>query len=301
MLSWENAIKDLTIHLRLERGMSPHTLEAYLSDIQRYRIFGEETLLLTFPTEIIQAQIEQFLFFLAEDCFLSERSLARNIASIRTFHQFLLAERYSTFDPTEQIESPKFAQKLPVVLNMPEIEAIFAAINVAKPAGIRNRAMLELLYSSGLRVSELTNLTYNNLYLAEGFVKVRGKGGKERLVPMGDYAVQYLQEYWAGVRAEKVPKRGFENHVFLNPSGKSFSRISVFNVVKKLCVLAGISKNVSPHTFRHSFATHLVEGGADLRAVQEMLGHESITTTEIYTHLDSEHLRVVFTQFHPRK
>lgn len=301
MISWENAIKDLTIHLRIERAMSAHTLSAYFSDIQRYRIFCEETLSLRFPTEIAPQQIEHFLSFLIEDCFLSERTLARNIASIRTFHQFLLAERYSTFDPTEHIESPKFAQKLPVVLNIPEIDALFAAIDLSKATGIRNRAMLELLYSSGLRVSELTNLTYNHLYLAEGFVRILGKGNKERLVPMGDYAVQYLQSYWTGVRAEKVAKRGFENHVFLNPSGKSFSRISIFNLVKKLCLAAGIGKNVSPHTFRHSFATHLVEGGADLRAVQEMLGHESITTTEIYTHLDSEHLRVVFTQFHPRK
>ncbi len=301
MITWENAIKDLKIHLRIERAMSVHTLDAYLSDIQRYKVFGQETLLLTSPTQIVQEQIEQFLYFLIEDCFLSERTLARNVASIRTFHQFLLAEKYTTFDPTEHIESPKFTQKLPIVLNMPEIEALFAAIDLQKPAGIRNRAMLELLYSSGLRVSELTNLTYNHLHLTEGFVRVLGKGNRERLVPVGDYAVQYLQRYWAEVRAAKMPQRGFENHVFLNPSGKSFSRISIFNLVKKLCVLAGIEKNVSPHTFRHSFATHLVEGGADLRAVQEMLGHESITTTEIYTHLDSEHLRVVFTQFHPRK
>lgn len=301
MITWENAIKDLKIHLRLERAMSVHTLDAYLSDIQRYKVFGEETLSFASPLFITQEHIEQFLYFLIEDCFLSERTLARNIASIRTFHQFLLAEKYATFDPTEHIESPKFTQKLPVVLNTHEIETLFAAINLQKPAGIRNRAILELLYSSGLRVSELTNLTYNHLHLTEGFVRVLGKGNRERLVPIGDYAVQYLQQYWTEVRAAKMPQRGFENHVFLNPSGKSFSRISIFNLVKKLCLAAGIEKNVSPHTFRHSFATHLVEGGADLRAVQEMLGHESITTTEIYTHLDSEHLRVVFTQFHPRK
>jgi len=194
-----------------------------------------------------------------------------------------------------------FGAYLPTVLSVEEIDSIFACIPLQRPVGIRNRAMIELLYASGLRVSELVNLTFQQILFDEGFLRVTGKGKKERFVPTGEPALEYLNQYIAEVRGLKPVQRGNEAFVFLNPSGKKISRISVFKIVKNLCLTAGIMKNVSPHTFRHSFATHLVEGGADLRAVQEMLGHESITTTEIYTHLDSQYLREVITLYHPRK
>lgn len=301
MITWKEAIKEFELHLKLERGMSAHTLAAYLHDIERYHTYFTLQQPTHSPSDVTVDGLRDFMHFLSETCFIGERSLARNISAIRTFHVFLFSEEYIPEDTTQSFENPKFTSKLPTVLHPEEVEAIFQAIDTKKKNGLRNRAMLELLYSSGLRVSELCGVVFSHIYMEEGFLRVIGKGNKERLVPIGEPALRYLELYREKVRNQAKVQRGFEDYVFLNPSGKPLSRSFVFKVIQALCLKAGITKNVSPHTFRHSFATHLVEGGADLRAVQEMLGHESITTTEIYTHLDSEHLRVVFTQFHPRK
>lgn len=300
-MTWEEAYKEYELFLSLERGVSIHSLQGYLHDVLRYKTFALHQLDIASPSEMTSADLRLFFPFLADDCFLSERSIARNLAAIRSFHRFLFTEQFCESDPTEEIETPSFAAYLPTVLSIEEIELIFEKINISKPTGIRNRAMLELLYSSGLRVSELVNLSFQQIYFEEGFLRISGKGNKERFVPTGEPAIMYLKAYIDQVRSQKNVQRGHESYLFLNPSGKKLSRISVFTIIKQLCLAAGISKNVSPHTFRHSFATHLVEGGADLRAVQEMLGHESITTTEIYTHLDSHYLREVFTLYHPRK
>lgn len=287
--------------LRMERALASHSLSAYIHDVERHAEYCSKTLEIMFPDEVTQEHILRFMVFLSDDCFLSERSIARNISSVKAFYDFLTQEQYLAYSPAAETGTPRFLSYLPVVLSTEEIEAVFEIIPLKKDTGIRNRAMLELLYSSGLRVSELTQLTYSQIYFKEEFLRITGKGNKERYVPVGEPALEFLQQYWTEVRVKKTPKPGYESFVFLNPSGKSLSRIAVFKIVKKLCALAGITKNVSPHTFRHSFATHLVEGGADLRAVQEMLGHESIITTEIYTHLDTNYLREIISIYHPRR
>ncbi len=300
-ITWEYAIKEFEMYLRMERAMSSHSLAAYMHDIERHSVYCSSEQRLIYPSEVTQEHILRFMVFLSEDCFLSERSIARNISSVKSFYDFLAQEQYIEFSPASETGTPKFLAYLPVVLSIEEIDTIFETISLKKDTGIRNRAMLELLYSSGLRVSELTQLTYSQIYFQEGFLKITGKGNKERYVPVGEPALEYLHQYWTEVRSKKTIKHGYEPFVFLNPSGKSISRISVFKIVKKLCIQAGITKNVSPHTFRHSFATHLVEGGADLRSVQEMLGHESIITTEIYTHLDTSYLQEIISIYHPRR
>lgn len=295
---WATALAEFEVYLALEKANSPHTKTAYLHDLRRYQQYFEQQQL---DISAIQTEhIRTFAHFLVEDCYLSLRSLARNLAAIRALHQFLFMEQFLAHDPSEEIESPKFAAHLPVVLSIEEVEQIFSVIPKEQKHALRNIALLELLYSSGLRVSELIQLKFQDLHLEEGFLRVLGKGNKERYVPVGAPAVEAVRRY---VEARGIGKIavGYEAYLFLNPSGKRLSRISVFKLVKKLCAVAGIQKNISPHTFRHSFATHLVEGGADLRAVQEMLGHESITTTEIYTHLDSTYLREVIALYHPRK
>lgn len=231
---------------------------------------------------------------------MSAYSQARILSGIKSFYKFLLFEEEITTDPTELIEGPKIGRKLPDTLSYPEIESLLNAIDLSRPDGARNRAMLEVLYSSGLRVSELVDLKRNNVYYDIGFLRVIGKGNKERLVPIGRDALKYLKIYIDEVRVQIPVKKGFEADVFLNSRGSRISRVSVFTMIKTLAQKVGIKKIISPHTFRHSFATHLIEGGADLRAVQEMLGHQSITTTEIYTHLDRDYLRQVITEFHPR-
>jgi len=300
LLTWEQAIEEFELFLKIERGSAKNTTNSYLADIERYRHFCMEVLAILAPENVKLEHIRAFLVFLSEDCFLAERSLARNISAIRAFHQFLLHEQFCTDDPTSDIESPKFMEKLPVILSNEEMEAIFKAAKTTKKTALRNQAILELLYSSGLRVSELVHLQLNNIFFEEEFLQVAGKRNRERLVPVGKPALDCLLEYLQNVRAKQKVKRGFEQYAFLNPSGAALSRISIFKIVKQICLAAGITKNVSPHTFRHSFATHLVEGGADLRAVQEMLGHESITTTEIYTHLDAKYLREIIQIYHPR-
>lgn len=300
-MKWKPTIREYKHWLKVEKGLSLNTFSSYVHDLDRYQWFMEEQLKLLNPLKVETNDIREFIQFLVTDAFLNENSLTRNISSLRSFHRFLLQEDYCDKDPTELLDTPKLIRKLPVYLSVTEIDSLFAAIDMSTPHGTRNRAMLELLYSSGLRVSELVNLELSMLYMDEGFVRVFGKGSKERLVPLGKSAkkhiVQYL-EYRHGL-SQKVQK-GEEDVLFLNRRGKRLTRVYVFMVIKELVKEAGIAKTVSPHTFRHSFATHLLEGGADLRAVQEMLGHASITTTEIYLHLDRDYLRQVHKEFHPR-
>lgn len=284
----------------MEKGLAGNTCENYLRDIDRYRWFAEQHLKLKSPVKITTAQIREFIQFLVHDAFLGERSLARNISSVRSFHGFLIQEQYTEKDPTELLDTPKLTRKLPVVLDFHEIEKILATFDMNSMLGVRNRAMLEMLYSCGMRVSELVNLEQSMIYFKEGFVRVFGKGSKERLVPLGSDAEKYIHIYKEAVRNHMNTKRGDEDILFLNRRGGRLTRNMVFLIVKDAVKDAGIEKTVSPHTFRHSFATHLIEGGADLRAVQEMLGHESITTTEIYLHLDRDYLKEVHRTFHPR-
>lgn len=300
-MKWAPVIKEYSNHLRIEKGLSKNTCDNYLRDIERYRQFFEDQQGLMSPLKIDAQSIRGFIHHLSEVCFLNERSIARNISSLRSFHGFLVMEDYAGKDPTELLDTPRLSRKLPVVLSLMEIEGLLAAIDHSTKEGTRNRAMLELLYSSGLRVSELVNLQLSMLYLEDGFIRVKGKGDKERLVPIGSDARKYISIYMDTIRRPATPQKGEEDILFLNRRGKRLSRNMVFMIIKDLATVAGIQKNISPHTFRHSFATHLIEGGADLRAVQEMLGHESITTTEIYLHLDRDYLKEVHRTFHPRK
>jgi integrase/recombinase XerD len=288
-------------YLTVERGLSANTCENYLRDTERYRWFMEDQKAITRPLNVTTDQVRDFVHFLVYDAFLNEHSLSRNISSIRSLHGFLVHEDYTDQDPTELLDTPRLTRKLPVYLTVEEIDLIFARIDMRENLGLRNRAMLETMYSCGLRVSEAVNLTQSMMYLDEGFIRVMGKGSKERLIPIGTSAMHYIDMYKTYARNHASPKKGEEDIMFLNRRGSRLTRNMVFIIIKDLVALAGINKTVSPHTFRHSFATHLIEGGADLRAVQEMLGHESITTTEIYLHLDRDYLKEVHRTFHPRK
>ncbi|MCI4671059.1 MAG: site-specific tyrosine recombinase XerD [Bacteroidia bacterium] len=301
MISWDNALKEYEIYLGIEKGLAELSRKAYMRDLARYSFYAEEILELSSPDQVTLEYLREFVVYLIQDCFLTERSLARNISSIRSFHNFLLRDELVEGDPSSLLELPRLSQKLPVVLNYEEIEKLFSVMDVDTPLGLRNRALLEVLYSCGLRVSELISLQLSRIYRKEGFVQILGKGSKERLVPIGRPALEWIEKYEIEVRNKQKIQPGNEDFVFLNRRGKALSRVMIFNIVKEAALAAGINKNISPHTFRHSFATHLVEGGADLRAIQEMLGHESITTTEIYLHMDTEYLREVFQLYHPRK
>lgn len=270
-----------------------------MHDITKLRQFFEIKNLTLSPLKVSQGDLIDFVEFINE-LGMSPYSQARILSGIKSFYKFLVYEELIEKDPSELLESPKIGRKLPDTLEFHEIEQILSAIDMSKDAGARNRAMLETLYSSGLRVSELIELKISNIYDDVGFLRIIGKGNKERLVPVGKSALKYMKIYKDQVRIHQDIKKGQEDYLFLNLRGSRISRISVFNIIKDLALTAGIVKNISPHTFRHSFATHLIEGGADLRAVQEMLGHESITTTEIYTHLDRDYLKQVINEFHPR-
>ncbi|QOI97340.1 MAG: site-specific tyrosine recombinase XerD [Flammeovirgaceae bacterium] len=302
-MTWESYTKQFAHYLKLERSLSQNSIEAYTHDIELLARFLELKKEVVAPPALKTKHIKEFLKYV-NDLGMSAYSQARILSGIKAFYKYLLFEERITADPTELIEGPKIGRKLPDTLSYPEIEKLVDAIDLSKPEGGRNRAMLEVLYGSGLRVSELVNLQMSNLYFDIGFLRVIGKGNKERLVPMGRDAQKYLKIYIEEIRGKyphKTPQKGSESFVFLNRHGKKLTRVMVFTVIKNLASAIGLKKNISPHTFRHSFATHLIEGGADLRAVQEMLGHESITTTEIYTHLDRDYLRQVITEFHPRK
>jgi integrase/recombinase XerD len=295
---WEPYKKGFKAYLQLERSLSGNSIEAYLGDIEKLTAYLQSKDDLKNPSEIKLPDLQKFIQWVAE-LGMTPTSQARIISGIRTFYKYCLLEDISSVDPTTLLEAPKLKRALPDVLSFDEIENIIAQIDLSTAEGTRNKAILETMYSCGLRVSELVNLKLSQLYLDVGFIRVFGKGNKERLVPIGSSAIKYINIYKSTVRVHQPIKPGEEDIVFLNRRGKRLTRVMIFLIIKDLVKKAGIKKNISPHTFRHSFATHLVEGGADLRAVQEMLGHESITTTEIYTHLDREFLRNTLEQFHP--
>jgi integrase/recombinase XerD len=298
-LNWELHIKHFGHYLKLERSLSGNSVDAYLRDVLKLQQFMEMTHPKVNAMAVTSKHLQGFLQYVNE-LGMSAYSQARILSGVKGFYKYLMFEELIEKDPTELIEGPKIGRKLPDTLSYPEIEKLLNAIDLSKPEGGRNRAMLEVLYSSGLRVTELVELKLNNIYFDVGFLRVIGKGNKERLVPIGRDALKYLKIYTEEIRNHIPVQKGFEGDVFLNRRGKRLTRVTVFTVIKELAEKIGLKKTISPHTFRHSFATHLIEGGADLRAVQEMLGHESITTTEIYTHLDRDYLRQVITEFHPR-
>lgn len=296
MLQQSDIIRKYNTYLRLEKSLSPNTLDAYARDLDKLLSFAADEKKKV--TEVTYEDLQQFIARL-HDIGIHPRSQARIISGIKSFYNFLLLEDFLTVDPTELLEMPKIGMKLPEVLTLNEVNALLDSIDLSLPEGQRNRAMLEVLYSCGLRVSELTSLRYSDVYFDEGFIKVEGKGSKQRLVPISETAIREIRNYLFDRNLVNV-KKGHEDILFLSRRGAALSRIMVFHVIKVQTEAAGIHKNVSPHTFRHSFATHLLEGGANLRAIQEMLGHEKITTTEIYTHIDREFLRKEILEHHPR-
>lgn len=298
-MNWEILIRQFRNYLQMEKSLSENSIEAYERDIVKLKQFSEISNLNLLPTAFTPEHLSSFLAYLGE-LGMSAYSQARILSGIKAFYRFLVLEDMISDDPSAMLEGPKLGRKLPDVLSVEEIDVLLQAVDLSTPEGQRNRAMLETLYSSGLRVSELVELRISNIFFAIGFLKVVGKGNKERLVPVGREAVKFIKIYLEQIRVHIPIKKGYENYVFLNRRGAGLTRVMIFTIIKELCKQAAIKKRVSPHTFRHSFATHLIEGGADLRAVQEMLGHESITTTEIYTHLDRDYLKQVITQFHPR-
>ncbi len=298
-MNWLTEKNGFKSFLKLERSLSENSVEAYLSDVDKLASFLE---MLPIPKTLANASTQDLRDFLKwlNEIGLIASTQARIISGIKAFYKYLMLEEIIQKDPAELIEAPKTRRKLPEVLSVAEINQMLDSLDLSKPENTRNKAMLELMYSSGLRVSELINLKISDLYRELEFIKVKGKGNKERLVPVGTSALKHLDIYLSTIRNHLNIKKGNEDFIFLNRRGSKLSRVMVFMIIKDLAAASGIHKNISPHTFRHSFATHLIEGGADLRAIQEMLGHESITTTEIYTHLDRDFLKQTITDFHPR-
>ncbi|MVZ66099.1 site-specific tyrosine recombinase XerD [Sphingobacterium sp. DK4209] len=296
-MNWDTVNRDFKRYLLLERGLAENSIVAYQNDVNKLQNYAELHEL-AIP-QITTKELQNFLVWVNEFS-ISTYSQARLLSGIKTFFKFLQIEYDVEHNPAELLESPRITRKMPAVLSIEEIDQLIAAIDLSTPEGMRNKAILEVLYGCGLRVSELCNLKRSNLYLDVEFIKVEGKGNKERLIPIGQQAIQYLRIYMDEVRVHIPVKPDSEDFVFLNRRGSPLSRVMIFLIIKDLSAKIGLQKEISPHTFRHSFASHLVEGGADLRAVQDMLGHESITTTEIYTHIDKDYLQSVITQFHPR-
>lgn len=296
---WDIYLKGFKAYLQLERSLSANSIEAYIRDVEKLTQYLQSAGLSLLPDQLTLSELQACVQWIAS-LGMSATSQARIISGIKAFYRYLSLEDIVKQDPTLLIEAPKTRRQLPDILSFDEIEQIIAQVKAGTPEGQRNRAILETMYSCGLRVSEVVNLRISQLYFDAGFIRVVGKGDKERLVPIGPDAIKYINLYKDEVRVHVPVKKGQEDILFLNRRGSALSRVMIFLVIKELAAAAGIDKQVSPHTFRHSFATHLVEGGADLRAVQEMLGHESITTTEIYTHLDREYLRDTLQRFHPR-
>ncbi|RTL55058.1 MAG: site-specific tyrosine recombinase XerD [Sphingobacteriales bacterium] len=295
---WEAYKKGFKTYLQLERSLSEHSVEAYLRDVDKLTQYIQLQSTPKTPADIQLNDLQHFLEWIGNLGMLAT-SQARIISGIKQFYKYCLTEQIVITDPSTLLEAPKTKRSLPDVLSFEEIESIIAQIDLSTPEGTRNKAIIETMYSCGLRVSEVINLTISHIYFDVEFIRVTGKGNKERLVPIGAPALRYIQLYMETIRKHLPIQKGFEDVLFLNRRGKSLSRIMIFYIIKDLVLKAGIQKNISPHTFRHSFATHLIEGGADLRAIQEMLGHESITTTEIYTHLDRNFLRTTLQAFHP--
>lgn len=298
-MGWESYINEFGTYLKLERSLSENSLEAYLHDIQKFNDYLEVAGLNIPPTDVKKDHIKKFLAYLAK-LGIAATSQARILSGIKAFYKYLMLEEIIDRDPSVEVHTPRIDRKIPDVLSLQEIEDLLAVIDLSTPEGARNRAMIEVLYSSGLRVTELIELKISNLYLDIGFLRIIGKANKERFVPIGREAAHYLTTYIEDIRSNVPIKPNNEDFVFLNRRGTKISRVMVFMIIKDIAGQAGINKNISPHTFRHSFATHLILGGANIKAVQEMLGHENITTTEIYKHLDQDTLRQTLLEFHPR-
>lgn len=297
-MTWNEALTDYQFFLKIERGLSENSIKAYSQDIKKLINFLNGQELSVSPEEIESEIIERFIYENSKS--IAPRSQARIISGLRNFFDYLVFEDYRKENPTDLLEGPKIGRKLPDTLSENEINDIISQIDLSKPEGERNRAMIEMLYSCGLRVSEMIQLKISDLFFEEGFIRVIGKGNKQRFIPVNQYMVKLIETYKNRIRTTAKIQKGFEDTLFLNRRGKQISRNMVFMILKDLTASAGIHKTVSPHTLRHSFATHLLENGADLRAIQQMLGHESITTTEIYMHLDKSHLKQVVEKFHPR-
>lgn len=298
-MTWLHALKDYQMYLKIERGLSKNTIESYSLDIEKLISYLDSNNIAISPLKLTSESVQQFIYHISKE--LNARSRARIISGLRSFFNYLVFEDYRQDNPLDLIESPKIGRKLPDTLSEEDINTIIEAIDLSKPEGERNRAMLETLYSCGLRVSELTNLKISDLFFDEGFIKVTGKGDKQRFVPIVKSTQKYIQIYIDQVRCHLSIPKEFEDTVFLNRRGKQLTRAMIFTIIRQLVNKIGLKKIVSPHTFRHSFATHLLENGADLRAIQLMLGHESITTTEIYMHVDRSQLTKAIETYHPRK
>ncbi len=295
-MSWRRLINDFKFYLQIERGLSKNTVMSYSHDISSFVDFMENSNIKESPQNCSKETLQQFIF--TQSKLIGSNSQARRVSALKSFFNFLIFENYCQDSPADLIEAPKIGRKLPQILNINEIEKILDGIELNKSQGQRNRAIIETLYGSGLRVSELVEITLSNIFIKENIIRVNGKGGKQRLIPLGSYSKKFIQIYIDEIRPfEKIKD---EDILFLNRNGKKMSRAMIFTIIRNAAKKVGIKKKISPHTFRHSFATHLLENGADLRTIQLLLGHESIITTEIYTHLDNKHLKKVMEEFHPR-
>lgn len=298
-MTWQSVIKEYLLFLKIERGLSKNTIDSYTRDLKKLTFYLEENQLKVSPIQIDDISIQEFIYTIAKE--ISPRSQARIISGLRSFFDYLVFEDYRKTNPTDLLETPKIGRKLPDTLSPVEIDKLIRAIDLSHPQGERNRAIIEVMYSCGLRVSELITLKRSDLFFDEGFIRVIGKGNKQRFVPIHDVAQKYVVLYINDIRIHTMPVKGFEDTVFLNRRGSGLTRQMIFIMLKNLAAKIGLNKKISPHTLRHSFATHLLKNGADLRAIQQMLGHESITTTEVYVHLDKSYLKDVVENYHPRK
>ena len=298
-MNWNSYIKSYQSYLKLERGLSKNTIENYSFDIERLCLFLEQNGIEVSPLKITEETLQQFIYSVSKE--VNARSQARIISGLKSFFSYLIFEDYRNDNPLELLEAPRIGRKLPDTLAIQDIDNLIAAIDLSSNEGERNRAMLETLYGCGLRVSELVNLKISDLFFEEGFIKITGKGNKQRFVPVGNLTQKYIEIYKNSIRVHLPIQKGHEDTLFLNRRGRQLTRAMIFTIIKDLAQKINLQKSISPHTFRHSFATHLLENGADLRSIQLMLGHESITTTEIYVHLDRKHLTQIMNTFHPRK
>jgi integrase/recombinase XerD len=298
-MNWNSYIRSFQSYLKIERGLSKNTVANYTFDLERLTKFLLENEITIAPEKISEETIQQFIYAVSKE--VNARSQARIISGLKSFFSYLIFEDYRADNPMELIEAPRLGRKLPDTLSLEDIDNLIASIDLSKPEGERNRAMLETLYGCGLRVSEIITLKISDLFFDEGFIKITGKGNKQRFVPLAKSTQKYIELYKNSIRTHIAIVKGFEDTLFLNRRGRQLTRAMVFTIIKELAVKINLQKNISPHTLRHSFATHLLENGADLRSIQMMLGHESITTTEIYVHLDRKHLTQIINKFHPRK
>jgi integrase/recombinase XerD len=298
-MNWQKAIKEYQMYLKIERGLSKNTIDSYTKDLEKLCLFLEQNDIDVTPSAIDSAIVKQFIYEVAKK--VASRSQARIISGLKSFFDYLVFEEYRETNPTDLLETPKIGRKLPDTLSQNEIDTLLDAIDLSHPQGERNRTIFETMYSCGLRVSEAITLKNSDLFFEEGFIRVLGKGNKERYVPIHENAQKYITIYQKTIRSHILPQKGFEDTLFLNRRGKALTRQMIFMILKDLAIKIGLKKKISPHTLRHSFATHLLQNGADLRAIQQMLGHESITTTEVYVHVDKSYLKTVVETFHPRR